>query len=157
MASRLKSMLLRRKRPLEEGEMDITPMIDCTFLLLIFFLVTSRMKAQAPLDLPKARHGAVVSERDAVILTVVKGNGERAQVFRGNGTAPADRISADSPVEEEDAITRYVEQQATASPAKHHVLVKAERGLKHREVSRVQRAASRAEVEQLYVAVVEAE
>jgi len=157
MASRLKSLLLRRKRPLAEAEMDITPMIDCTFLLLIFFLVTSRMKAQAPLELPKARHGAVVSERDAVILTVVKGSGELSQVFRGNSTSPNDRIQGDNAAEQEDAVTRYVEQQANSAPPKHHVLIKAEKGLKHRDVARVQRAAGRAEVEQLYVAVVEAD
>jgi biopolymer transport protein ExbD len=115
------------------------------------------MKAQAPLDLPKARHGAVVAERDAVILTVVKGSGEVAQVFRGNSTSEADRIQGDNPVEQEEAMIRYIEQQANVPPPKHHVLIKAERGLKHREVARVQRAASRAEVEQLYVAVVEAD
>jgi len=137
--------------------MDITPMIDCTFQLLIFFMVTSQMKAQAPLDLPKARHGAVVAERDAVILTVTKGSGESAQVFRGNSTSPTDRIEGANPVDQEEAITRYVEQQANAPPRKNHVLIKAERGLKHREVARVQRAASKAEIEQLYVAVMQAE
>jgi biopolymer transport protein ExbD len=158
MASRLKSLLLRRrKRPLEEAEMDITPMIDCTFLLLIFFLVTSRMRAQVPLELPKARHGAVVAERESVILTVIKGSQDAAEVYRGNSSDPADRISGAGPVEQEEAITRYVEQQAAAVPPKHHVLIKAERGLKHRDVARVQRAASRADIEDLYVAVVEAE
>jgi biopolymer transport protein ExbD len=157
MASRLKTMLSRRRRPQEEAEMDITPMIDCTFLLLIFFLVTSRMKAQAPLELPKARHGSVVAERDSVILTVAKGAGETAQVFRGTSTAPADRIAGDNPLDEEEAITRYVEQQASTAPPKHHVLIKAERGLKHRDVARVQQAASRAAIDQLYVAVMEAD
>jgi biopolymer transport protein ExbD len=156
MASRLKSLLSRRRRPQEEAEMDITPMIDCTFLLLIFFLVTSRMKAQAPLDLPAARHGGAVSERDAIILTVAKA-GEDVHVFRGNSTNAADRITGADPAEEEDAIRRYVEQQATTAPPKQNVLIKAERGLKHRDVARVQRAASRANVEQLYVAVREAE
>jgi biopolymer transport protein TolR len=158
MASRLKNLLLRRrKRGLEEAEMDITPMIDCTFLLLIFFLVTSRMRTQVPLDLPKARHGAVVSERDSVILTVIKGSGDAAEVYRGNSSDPADRLAGNNPVEQEEAITRYVEQQASSVPPKRYVLIKAERGLKHREVSGVQRAASRADVEGLYVAVVEAE
>jgi biopolymer transport protein ExbD len=158
MTSRLKNLLLRRrKRPLEEAEMDITPMIDCTFLLLIFFLVTSRMRAQLPLELPKARHGAVVSERDSVILTVIKGTTDAAEVYRGNSTEPSDRIPGANAAEQEEAIERYVEQQASSVPPKHHVLIKAERGLKHRDVARVQRAASRADVHDLYVAVVEAE
>ncbi len=31
------------RRPLDDSEMDITPMIDITFLLLIFFLVAARL------------------------------------------------------------------------------------------------------------------
>ena len=50
--------IFKRKRSLEEAEMDITPMIDCTFLLLIFFLVTSKMKPELAVDLPKAKHGS---------------------------------------------------------------------------------------------------
>mgnify|MGYP003325625382 CR=1 FL=1 len=33
------------RKKLEDAEMDITPMIDVTFLLLIFFMVTSTMQA----------------------------------------------------------------------------------------------------------------
>jgi biopolymer transport protein ExbD len=59
--------IFKRKRSLEEAEMDITPMIDCTFLLLIFFLVTSKMKPELAVDLPKAKHGAVVVEQSSII------------------------------------------------------------------------------------------
>jgi hypothetical protein len=33
-----------RQRKKVDDEIDITPMIDCVFLLLIFFMVTSTMK-----------------------------------------------------------------------------------------------------------------
>jgi biopolymer transport protein ExbD len=148
--------LLRRKRPIEEAEMDITPMIDCTFLLLIFFLVTSRMKADVPIELPKARHGGVVVEKEAIILTVAK-EGEGTSVFKGNGVDPASRIEGANVVEQEEAIAEYVEQQASGSPPKRFVLIKAARGIKHRDVARVEKAAARADVDQLYVAVVESE
>ena len=39
-----------RKRRFDDAEMDITPMIDITFLLLIFFLVASKMDEGATLD-----------------------------------------------------------------------------------------------------------
>ena len=149
-------LLIRRKRPIEEAEMDITPMIDCTFLLLIFFLVTSRMKAEAPVELPKARHGLSVMEKDAVILTVVKGEGEQAAVYKGNSTDPAERIDGDVAQQEEE-IARYVEQQANTSPPKRYVLIKAEGSIKQRDVARVERAAAQADVEQLYVAVLQTE
>jgi biopolymer transport protein ExbD len=149
--------LLKRKRSMEEAEMDITPMIDCTFLLLIFFLVTSKMKPELPVDLPKAKHGAVVVEQSSIILTMAKA-GESVAVYRGNSTAPADLIEGANPLEQEDLVAQYVEEESRrSSPPKKNVIIKAERGLKHREVSRIQRAAGRAEVEQLYVAILEAE
>lgn len=149
--------LLKRKRSMEEAEMDITPMIDCTFLLLIFFLVTSKMKPELPVDLPKAKHGAVVVEQSSIILTVAK-DGESVAVYRGNSTAPADLIEGASPLEQEDLIAQYVEEESSrSSPPKKYVIIKAARGIKHRDVSRIQRAAGRAEVEQLYVAILETE
>lgn len=149
--------MFKRKRAGEEAEMDITPMIDCTFLLLIFFLVTSKMKSDLPIELPKARHGSVVVEQESVILTLVK-DGDAVYVHRGNSTSPAERIEGANPVEQEDLVARYVEQEAMqSSPPKRFVIIKAARGIKHREVARIQRAAGRAEVDQLYVAILETE
>jgi biopolymer transport protein ExbD len=45
------SLLSRRKR--EEAEMDMTPMVDVTFLLLIFFMVTASFTMQKSLNIPK--------------------------------------------------------------------------------------------------------
>jgi biopolymer transport protein ExbD len=149
--------IFKRRRSLEEAEMDITPMIDCTFLLLIFFLVTSKMKSDLPIELPKARHGAVVVEQSSVILTLNK-EGDEVYVYQGNSTNPAERIEGANPVEQEDRVAQYVEQQANqSSPPKRLVIIKAARGLKHREVARIQRAAGKADVDQLYVAVLESE
>ena len=39
-------MTRRRKRPLYEVSFQMTPMIDMTFLLLIFFMVTQRITEQ---------------------------------------------------------------------------------------------------------------
>ena len=38
----------------EETEMDMTPMVDVTFLLLIFFMVTASFTLQKSLEIPKA-------------------------------------------------------------------------------------------------------
>ena len=40
----------------DEEDLDITPMIDMTFLLLIFFMVTSTMKPDEVLDIPRSVH-----------------------------------------------------------------------------------------------------
>ena len=149
--------LNRPRRKVEEAEMDITPMIDCTFLLLIFFLVSSKMQAGEAIDLPPARHGSVAIVKESVILTVTKGVGEIANVYKGDGTTPANLIDGSTIAGQEAAIQAYVEEQVALDPLKVNVLIKAEKGLKHRDVTRVARAAGQAEVPQLYVAVLESQ
>ena len=145
----------RSKQSSAEAEMDITPMIDCTFLLLIFFLVASRMDAPLAIELPPARHGSAVVMKESIVLTVAKGSGENAQVYRGDGVDVKNLIVAANVVEQEEALAKYVEEQAVGSPPKRYVLIKGEKGVKHRDIARVAKAAGRAEVEQLYVAVME--
>lgn len=41
----------RKKR--EDGELDMTPMVDVTFLLLIFFMVTASFSLQKSIQMPK--------------------------------------------------------------------------------------------------------
>lgn len=43
----------KRERKLEDTEMDMTPMVDVTFLLLIFFMVTAAFTLQKSLEIPK--------------------------------------------------------------------------------------------------------
>ena len=66
---------MRRRKPAQdEIGFNITPMIDMTFLLLIFFMVTSKMtKEQKKMDirLPLASSAVMpddISNRDIVIL-----------------------------------------------------------------------------------------
>jgi biopolymer transport protein ExbD len=139
----------------DESEMDITPMIDMTFLLLIFFLVASKMDAGANVKLPPARHGTAVVEKTSVILTVAAGEGGKATIYKGNGIVPENLIRAPDVETEENEVTAYVENELITS-GKLNVLIKAERGVKHREVSRISKAATKPEdVQQLYVAVLE--
>jgi biopolymer transport protein ExbD len=44
---------VRRKSGSQEAEMDMTPMVDVTFLLLIFFMVTASFTMQKSLNIPK--------------------------------------------------------------------------------------------------------
>ena len=145
----------RRRR--DDVEMDITPMIDMTFLLLIFFLVASRMDQPASVNLPPARHGDPVSAKNAVVL-IVRGEGDRVIVADGNGTAfPATNLE-----EQEQQIAAYVEAGLSGSPPfnipQEHVLIKAEGKVKHGEVSRVARAISRgSQGQRLHIAVLDSD
>ena len=59
-----------RKRGGDDMELDITPMIDVTFLLLIFFMVSSTMQAQKDLEVPPAVHGVGVDKAKATIIEI---------------------------------------------------------------------------------------
>jgi len=63
-------MAFRRKKEtvLESDSLNITPLIDCVFLLLIFFMVTTVFKnpAQLILTLPTAENPTKLQERHLV-------------------------------------------------------------------------------------------
>ena len=140
------------RRPVRDtADMDITPMIDITFLLLIFFLVASIPDAATAVQLPPARHGKAVNPRTSVILTVAEGGRPGgASVYLGDGKAGAP-LPPD-PAEQDAKITSFVRDSYRST-----VLIKAEKGVKHREVSRVAAAAARVEGIQLHLAVLEVE
>lgn len=54
----------------EEDELDMTPMIDMTFLLLIFFMVTSTISPYAELQLPEAQAGDAERPEGRVVLVL---------------------------------------------------------------------------------------
>ena len=147
--------VLTRRRKLEEADMDITPMIDMTFLLLIFFIVTSKMGPKAGIELPPARQGAAAVEKNNVILTIGPGD-PVARVYRGESTDAQDAFTSGNAEDQENEVVAYIEAEiSSSSGSKKGVLIQAEKGLKHREVARIARAAGRANVEELYVGIVE--
>jgi biopolymer transport protein ExbD len=147
--------VLTRRRKLEEADMDITPMIDMTFLLLIFFIVTSKMGPKAGIELPPARQGVAAVEKNTVILTVGPGD-PFAKVYRGDSTDAKEAFGGATPDDQENQVIAYIESEISKSAgSKKAVLLQAEGGLKHREVARIAKAAGRAEVENLFVGIVE--
>lgn len=148
------SGLQHRPMP-SDGNMDITPMIDITFLLLIFFLVATRMDVQGKVELPTARNGTAVAAKNAVILTVTQGEGDAVRVFKGDGMDLATLVSTPDLAEQEREIEAYVDAGLNARIPKQNVIIKAERQVKHREVARVAKAVGRIPDVQLYVAVYE--
>jgi biopolymer transport protein ExbD len=81
-SSRVKRQFLRRVKQWDDGEeveVEMTPLIDCVFLLLIFFLVTTMLKKlekQIPVVLPDSTVAlAPVAQRQALILGLDAGGG----------------------------------------------------------------------------------
>lgn len=124
---------LTPRPPGTDDELDITPMIDITFLLLIFFLVTSKMNEAAPVALPQARHGSVVAGKEAAIIVMKRGTGELAEVTKGDGGA----FSPD-PEQQNAEIAEYIQQEIDAG--KVQVIIRAEGAVRHGEIGRVSEA-----------------
>jgi biopolymer transport protein ExbD len=144
----------RRRLTLLESELDITPMIDVTFLLLIFFLVTSIRDRQTDVELPPARNGSAVDPQRAIVFTVSgRGDrGDRGEVFAGESTSNDARLSSDE-AEFRAQVVDLIEQGRLGG--RRDVLIKAERHLPHREVAKVIRAASQFGDIQIHLAVLE--
>ena len=141
------------RRPMQDSvELDITPMIDVTFLLLIFFIVCSTMSAQSSVDLPPAQFGDGVVEHQAVVFSILPAGDGPADVFLGNTNG--EKLPADVDLQEA-AILEAVESGIQRGHT--DVLIKAAKDLKHREVSRVAAAAGLVEGIKLHMAVMEVE
>jgi len=81
-----------RKRQYEEAEMDMTPMIDCTFQLLIFFMLTNAVANPAPMDVPRVVHGrGVTLEGQQLVLIDADG-----RYYLGR-SADKENLAADLP------------------------------------------------------------
>ncbi len=130
-----------RLRRSDEGDLDITPMIDITFLLLAFFVVVSKMDPSTAVDMPRARYGATVQDQTAVIVVVVQSDRDEPRVYKGKTKTP-EALCTGSIEDIENQISDYV-QDEMRDPLKTTVIIKAERKVKYRHMDIVKRAVSR--------------
>jgi biopolymer transport protein TolR len=132
------------KRRSAEGELDITPMIDVTFLLLIFFMVSSTMQGKPDLDVPVAQHAMGVDAAGAAVITI----------YAAASSAESPRIVlGDSRGDEGDLndVRRYIEDKAREGI--HKVVVKAEGDVPHGIVEDVSKAITSVDGIELYMGV----
>ena len=132
-----------KRKPIE-GELDITPMIDVTFLLLIFFMVSSTMQGKPDLDVPVAVHSIGIDSKGAAVVTI----------FAPASSAESPRIVlGDVKGDEGDLndVRRYVEDQVREGRRK--VVVKAEGDVPHGLVEDVAKAVKSVEGVELYMGV----
>jgi biopolymer transport protein ExbD len=115
---------LTRRRPHDEAAMDMAPMIDVTFQLLIFFMLTNALANPAAMEVPEAEYGrGVTLEGQQLILVDAEGNyylGDAA----GDQNAP----------ESLAALVEEVEKNARAARQTLEVIVSAHRDARHRHV-----------------------
>ena len=113
-----------------EDEMDLTPMVDVTFLLLIFFMITAAFALQKSLEIPpvKDSEGAVSQsvddlEKDSIVVRVDEDN-----VFWISGPSSPEEQRATS-VQEMIVKLRKVREETLAGSAK--MLVQANGDARH--------------------------
>ncbi len=141
---------LKKKDRGEEVDMDITPMIDITFLLLIFFLVASKMQEPARVDLPAAVAGTEVQATesiDIIIRGIGGGKGKTAEQIEVKGFDGTVFDSSDDDVLEQ-ALGQYIEAGLAGTPPfegpKKHIILRAEGSVREGDVERVMKVIARA-------------
>ena len=77
MLNRNKQNLLSPIKPREPFRLDLVPMINIVFLLLVFFMLTSSAFRQSEkIELPEAESGELKSEHNIVVLVTANGRVE---------------------------------------------------------------------------------
>ncbi len=144
--------LRKPRRAREEDDIDITPMIDLVFLLLIFFLVSSTPDQLTSIDLPEATHGVAVSQLDAVIFTVGEGGLDGAPIYAADGRIPGTELP-DAPETRRGRILEMV--QAGLREDKTNVVIKGDKNVAHREIARLIKDVSQVSGMKIHLAVMD--
>jgi len=122
---------IRFNKPREDEGLDMTSMMDCVFLLLIFFMVTSAFNLQKSLEIPKPSEDNAVTQ--AVIVDPTEGN--IVVQVHGDNTIWVNDSEAPS---EQDLLVKLREAKegvpGTDSPPINSVLVMADREASHETV-----------------------
>ena len=118
----------RRKTP--DSEIDVTPLVDCVFLLLSFFMMTSPMKGNPDRNVPAARHGVGVNPNGTTAIRIVQGE-------------PSPRILLDNRQSSVEDVRPYVE--AGLRQGHTLVVIKADRKVPCGLVQQVAREATSVE------------
>lgn len=143
--------LVARRSLDEEARFDITAMVDLVFMMNIFFLVTWVGAAMAEVDLPPARHCVAADPETSVIITVL-GADQKLEVFLGEGRSGPPLVDPDEIEQKVSAAA-----QAGARSGKDTILIKAEKGVRLRDVARIAASAVAVEGMKLRLAVMEKE
>ncbi|MDC0295629.1 biopolymer transporter ExbD [bacterium] len=145
-------VLPRKSR--EDDEMDITPMIDITFLLLIFFIVCSTMDPTKIGSIPEAENGLAISAKNSAVI-FIKPSGPDNVVL---STPDGKEFSSDED-EQATEIIEYItsELERSLGASKEHVMLFGDEEVKVGQVTRIQKLIGDAfeDLDSTYIAVKE--
>ena len=124
--------MARRKPTADGGEMNMTPMIDVVFQLIIFFVVTLKMSKEINRDiqLEDSIHGETITQENMPVQTIVIEVSRRTKIF------PNGRISINNATLNESTLRGIITQRYKKFGA-FPVLIRADWRAKHADVKRV--------------------
>lgn len=67
--------MARKKVKVEDAEIDMTPMLDVVFIMLIFFIVTTSFVKESGVTVNKPYAPTAVKKKNASIFVAIKENG----------------------------------------------------------------------------------
>jgi biopolymer transport protein ExbD len=67
-------MLRRKKREAEEGDVNVTPLLDIVFIMLIFFIVTATFIKEPGVDVQRPDANTAEQQRLVSILVAIDSN-----------------------------------------------------------------------------------
>lgn len=96
-------MARKRIREDDEASIDITPMMDVVFIMLIFFIVTTSFVKEAGIDVNKPDSAQAQKKPSATIFIAIRPNGEiwmdKRAVDVERVSANIERLRAESPTD----------------------------------------------------------
>jgi len=94
-------MRRRHARPEEDTAIDMTPMLDIVFIMLIFFIVTATFVKESGIDVTRPDAETAVKKSRVGILIAIRNNNEvwinRRQVDLAAVRANVERLHAENP------------------------------------------------------------
>ena len=132
----MKSGLMKKKEGGEAGEIDLTPMLDVIFILLIFFIVTSVFVTEAGIDVERPEASTAESQQGDLILIAV---------------GPAGDIWIDGEVIDPRSIRSRFELRLADAP-NSSVIIQADAQANNESVMQILAAAREANIEAVSIA-----
>ena len=94
-------MRRKRVRQEEDADIDITPMLDIVFIMLIFFIVTATFVKESGIDVTRPDAETAIKQNRVAILIAIRDNNEiwinRRQVDLASVRANVEKLHAENP------------------------------------------------------------
>ena len=94
-------MRRKRMRQEEDADIDITPMLDIVFIMLIFFIVTATFVKESGIDVTRPDAETAVKQNRVAILIAIRDDNEiwinRRQVDLASVRANVEKLHAENP------------------------------------------------------------